>query len=74
MQRFKSPEQAQDFPFAHAFHADISCQPPLIAQSGPRRSMSGSRRRALGIRRDQQRKPPSGPHVTTFEVNVTMPS
>jgi DDE domain len=38
---------------ATAIHADTSWQPPPTAQSGPRHSMSGSRRRALSIRRDQ---------------------
>ena len=35
--------------------------------------MSGSRRRALSIRRDQQRNRPPGP-TSPLEVNVTMPT
>jgi hypothetical protein len=57
---------------AISIHADTSCQPPHIARSDPRRSMSGSRRRALGIRRDRQGNLPLGP-ASPSEVNVTIP-
>jgi hypothetical protein len=58
---------------ATSIHADTSWQPPPIAQSGPRHSMSGSRRRALSIRRDQQCNRPPG-STSPLEVNVTMPA
>jgi hypothetical protein len=57
---------------ATSIHADTSWQPPPTAQSGPRHSTSGSRRRALSIRRDQQCNRPPGP-TSPLEVNVTMP-
>ena len=57
---------------ATSIHADTSWQPPPTAQSGPRHSMSGSRRRALSIRRDQQGNRTPGP-TSPLEVNVTMP-
>src|ERR1700722_15686684 len=57
---------------ATSIHAENSWQPPPTAQSGPRHSMSGSRRRALSIRRDQQCNPPPGP-TSPLEVNVTLP-
>jgi hypothetical protein len=57
---------------ATSIHADTSWQLPPTAQSGPRHSMSGSRRRALSIRRDQQGNRPPGP-TSPLEVNVTMP-
>jgi hypothetical protein len=56
---------------ATSIHADTSCQLPHIARSEPRRSMSGSRRRALGSRRDRQGNLPLGP-ASPSEVNVTM--
>ena len=58
---------------ATSIHADTSWQPPPTAQSGPRHSMSGSRRRALSIRRDQQSNRPPSP-TSPLEVNVTLPS
>ena len=57
---------------ATSIHAENSWQPPPTAQSGPRHSMSGSRRRALSIRRDQQCNRPPGP-TSPLEVNVTLP-
>jgi hypothetical protein len=57
---------------ATSIHAETPWQPPPIAQSGPRHSMSGSRRRALSIRRDQQCNRTPGP-TSPLEVNVTMP-
>jgi hypothetical protein len=57
---------------ATSIHADTSWQPPPTAQSGPRHSISGSRRRALTIRRDQQGNRPPGP-TSPLEVIVTMP-